>query len=256
MPFGVDSSTNNVHSARLFRRQFTDKWHFPPRKPRMSDEDKEIVVDRMRQLWEQNLPLADIRSTLDDEGWELGDNEFQRLRKGNGLIKRGMVGAYDTAAGVNKKKRKRGEAQAEDEVGPADGEYWTGIGIPPSVDAKMARVLPGFHPPPRRQRGELSTSRTCKRSLMPHSHRASDAVVSVGMATWAPTSLACHRDMAQRRRWTSARRSSTSQMTSTMAYVMSLRRSARIWTSRGRRPLSRPGSGKPPKTVWCARTCT
>lgn len=65
-----------------------------------------MVVERIRQLWEQNLPVATIRSTLEDEGWELGDNEFQRLRKGNGFIRRGTFGAYDTAP--KGKKRKRG----------------------------------------------------------------------------------------------------------------------------------------------------
>ncbi|KAK5737802.1 hypothetical protein LTR17_006450 [Elasticomyces elasticus] len=126
--FGVPES--ELPSARLFRRQFTEKWQFPPRKPKLTPEDEAAIVSRIRSLWEQNLPVAQIRSTLDEEGWELGDNEFQRLRKGNGFTRRGATGAYDVSspaggAGPSKaKKRKRDDVVEE----PGDTEWGAGPG--------------------------------------------------------------------------------------------------------------------------------
>jgi len=82
-------------STRLFRRQFNEKWNFPPRRPRLKPEDEGAIVERIGQLWEQNLNIAAIREALDDEGWELGDNEFARLRKKNGFRRRGEnLGSY------------------------------------------------------------------------------------------------------------------------------------------------------------------
>lgn len=79
----------------MFRRQFNEKWNFPPRRPRLKPEDEGAVVERIRQLWEQNLNVAAIREALEDEGWELGDNEFARLRKKNGFRRRGEnLGSY------------------------------------------------------------------------------------------------------------------------------------------------------------------
>ncbi|TKA79552.1 hypothetical protein B0A55_02742 [Friedmanniomyces simplex] len=124
--FGVPES--ELPSARLFRRQFTDKWHFPPRKPKLKPEDEAVIVERMRQLWEQNLPVAKMRETLDDEGWELGENEFHKLRKGNGFTRRGAEGAYDVAPFMGSKmamKRKRGRAEVLEEPGDED---WTVAG--------------------------------------------------------------------------------------------------------------------------------
>ncbi|KAK3659885.1 hypothetical protein LTR22_008252 [Elasticomyces elasticus] len=148
--FGVPES--ELPSARLFRRQFTEKWQFPPRKPKLSSEDEAAIVSRIRSLWEQNLPVAQIRSTLDDEGWELGDNEFQRLRKGNGFTRRGATGAYDVSsptgagAGPSKaKKRKRDDVVEE----PGDTEWGAGPGpstyhahgLPPQEAERRAQHL-------------------------------------------------------------------------------------------------------------------
>lgn len=80
------------------------------------------MVERIRQLWEQNLGVKEIREALEDEGWQLGDNEFQRLRKNNGYRRRGDVGPYSiehgtgvgAKASVNRKaKRKRNADEIE-----------------------------------------------------------------------------------------------------------------------------------------------
>ncbi|KAK3116939.1 hypothetical protein LTR53_002162 [Teratosphaeriaceae sp. CCFEE 6253] len=127
---------------------FQEKWQFPAHKPRMSAVDQEVLVERMRQLWEQNLPVTQIRQTLEGEGWEMGDNEFQRLRKGNGLIRRGMLGAYDTAAGASKKADKKRKRDAVETVQP-DIEYsqaWHGGGGSTSMCAATSLYQPGVTP--------------------------------------------------------------------------------------------------------------
>jgi len=104
-------------SVRLFRRQFTEKWNFPPRQERLKPEDEPVVVERIRQLWEQNLGVKVIRETLEEEGWVLGDNEFARLRKKNGYRRRGdAAGAYGVEpAGASTKKKGKGKRKRDAE---------------------------------------------------------------------------------------------------------------------------------------------
>lgn len=128
--FGCAES--ELPGPRLFTRQFSEKWHFPPRKERLKGEDEKVVVERIRQLWEQNLGVGVIRETLEEEGWELGDNEFARLRKQNGYRRRAEVGAYQVEGKVEygmggKKKRKRavedeGQDEGQDAAGLESGD--------------------------------------------------------------------------------------------------------------------------------------
>ena len=91
--FNVDES--ELPSERCFRRQFNEIWKFPPRRgARLTAETEPIVVERMKELWEQNLDIAKIRQTLEDEGWEMGNNEFRKLRRTTGCMRRGTVGAF------------------------------------------------------------------------------------------------------------------------------------------------------------------
>ena len=142
---------SEVPSARLFRRQFAEKWHFPPRTKRVSAEDEPVVVERMRQLWEQNLPVTQIRETLEDEGWELGNNEFRRIRKNHGIIRRGTLGAYDVKPkGTYSGKRKRENEQAAAEVEVTAGssadallalQQESTVGLTPEEAARRAERL-------------------------------------------------------------------------------------------------------------------
>ncbi|KAK3115683.1 hypothetical protein LTR53_004746 [Teratosphaeriaceae sp. CCFEE 6253] len=163
--FGVPES--EIPSARLFRRQFQEKWQFPAHKPRMSPVDQEVLVERMRQLWEQNLPVTQIRQTLEGEGWEMGDNEFQRLRKGNGLIRRGMLGAYDTVAGAGKKagkKRKRDTAEhGEPEISTP--------GVTPAEAARRAQHLADVQA----QSDQAMATRKRRRRIRGYGHLGPDA---------------------------------------------------------------------------------
>ncbi|KAI6853842.1 hypothetical protein KC338_g5261 [Hortaea werneckii] len=128
--FGVPES--ELPSHRLFRRQFSEKWKFPPRRERLSAEQEPVVVERIGQLWEQNLGIQAIRETLENEGWELGDNEYQRLRKKNGFRRRGdALGAYGVvedeylgAPGTGSSKRSKvakGGKRKADQIAP---EQW------------------------------------------------------------------------------------------------------------------------------------
>lgn len=128
--FGVPES--ELPSHRLFRRKFSEKWKFPPRRERLPAEQEPVVVARIGQLWEQNLGIQAIRETLESEGWELGDNEYQRLRKKNGFRRRGdALGAYGVvedeflgAPGTGASKRSKaakGEKRKADHIAP---EQW------------------------------------------------------------------------------------------------------------------------------------
>ncbi|KAK0278861.1 hypothetical protein LTR35_009126 [Friedmanniomyces endolithicus] len=111
-----------VAETELPRRQFTDKWHFPPRKEKRKPEDEAAIVERMRQLWEQNMLVAKMQEALDDEGWGVGLSEFQKLRRINGFTRRVNDGAH---VGAPARKRKRGEAEVMEEPGD---QAWTVAG--------------------------------------------------------------------------------------------------------------------------------
>ncbi|KAH9818150.1 Clr5 domain [Teratosphaeria destructans] len=113
--FGVPES--EIPSARLFRRQFLEKWNFPRRIKRLTPDEEALVVERIKQLWEQNLRVREIKETLEDEGWGLRPLEFRRLRlqndfkrrEGNQGAKRGT--SEDESGSSN--KRRRGESQQQ-----------------------------------------------------------------------------------------------------------------------------------------------
>ncbi|KAK5121059.1 hypothetical protein LTR85_005543 [Meristemomyces frigidus] len=126
--FGCAES--ELPSVRIFRRQFNDKWHFPPRQERLKPADEPVVIERIKQLWEQNLGVKEIRAALEEEGWELGDNEFQRLRKKNGFRRRGDVGAFSIESGtgvgpkasVNRKAKRKRDAEEMEQWLPIDDD--------------------------------------------------------------------------------------------------------------------------------------
>ncbi|KAF2765199.1 hypothetical protein EJ03DRAFT_217875 [Teratosphaeria nubilosa] len=113
--FGVPES--EIPSARLFRRQFLEKWKFPRRIKRLTKDEEALVVERIKQLWEQNLRVREIRETLEDEGWGLREIEFRRLRLQNDFKRRegnpGPKGGTSEGASSSSNKRKRDEPQQQ-----------------------------------------------------------------------------------------------------------------------------------------------
>ncbi|KAK5131816.1 hypothetical protein LTR08_000571 [Meristemomyces frigidus] len=112
---------SKLPGVRLFRRQFSEKWHFPSRKGGLGPEDEGVVVARIGQLWEQNRDIKSIRGTLEEEGWELGHHELLRLRKKHGFLRRGEAGAYGLETEAGKGKRKRGAEEMEQWLPVEDG---------------------------------------------------------------------------------------------------------------------------------------
>jgi hypothetical protein len=83
---------SEIPSIRLFRRQFKEKWKFPSRLDRLTEENEAAVVQRIRELWEQNLNVKAIRRALGNEGFEISDNDFRRIRSKHKLRGRGYGG--------------------------------------------------------------------------------------------------------------------------------------------------------------------
>ena len=98
-------TTNNPGLISLagFRRQFTT-WGFQPRRKRLSPEDEPAVLERIKELWEQNYLRKEIRQTLEDNGWEIGENQFVKLWKQNGFKLRNGTGYAEPDEGTRKRK--------------------------------------------------------------------------------------------------------------------------------------------------------
>ncbi|KAK4551838.1 hypothetical protein LTR86_010834 [Recurvomyces mirabilis] len=106
--FNVPES--EIPAPRIFRRQFSTKWNFPRRGHRLKPEDEPVVIDRIRGLWEQNNGVKEILEVLLDEGWDIGEPEYQRLRRRNGFHRRSTFGSFENQESVAMtRKRKAGE---------------------------------------------------------------------------------------------------------------------------------------------------
>nr|POE79855.1 hypothetical protein CFP56_07921 [Quercus suber] len=95
--FGIDKS--ELPAARQFHQQFSRKWHFPSRRLQAQPENGEALQARIKELWEQNFNMKDIKAELTAEGWELNNYEFNKLRRKLGINNRMQQGF--------KQKRKR-----------------------------------------------------------------------------------------------------------------------------------------------------
>ncbi|KJY00417.1 hypothetical protein TI39_contig330g00005 [Zymoseptoria brevis] len=113
-----------------FLRQF-QLWGFAPNKKKLTPEEQDTVLARIKELWQNNVSQKDIKQTLAEEGWELRNYDFSKLWKQNGLRLRSDAG-YKPSGDKEKqaRKRKRGsegfmaelEAAAGAQEGRPDGE--------------------------------------------------------------------------------------------------------------------------------------
>lgn len=86
---------NFTPSKRAFQTQFK-RWGFPSkRKPAFRDED---LVDRVKELWENNLTQRNMLAVLHSEGHEIKERELMKLRAKNRWLMRIPNGAKPTAA--------------------------------------------------------------------------------------------------------------------------------------------------------------
>lgn len=102
-----------MKSARDFSRRF-NRWHFPSRRDKLSAEEEERLVSRVKQLWEANYMQKQMLDVLVDEGWQLDDLRLARFRRKHGIMLR-VAGGYnrENMGPGTGKKRKR---DAEDET--------------------------------------------------------------------------------------------------------------------------------------------
>lgn len=76
---------NFTPSKRAFQTQFK-RWDFPSkRKPAFRDED---LVDRVKELWENNYSQRNMLAVLHEEGHEIKERELMRLRAKNRWLMR------------------------------------------------------------------------------------------------------------------------------------------------------------------------
>ncbi|WPH00610.1 Hypothetical protein R9X50_00344000 [Acrodontium crateriforme] len=118
--FNVPES--ELPSYRLFARQFSQKWGFesPRMAKKLSAETEDEIVARMLQLWQQNVSVKDTKEILDDEGYELSNYDFRRLRLQHGMNHRAAA-KYQDPSQVGPKSSK-GKKRAIDEVDPSIAE--------------------------------------------------------------------------------------------------------------------------------------
>ncbi|KEF56694.1 uncharacterized protein A1O9_06883 [Exophiala aquamarina CBS 119918] len=82
-------------SKRAFQTQFK-RWDFPSkRKPAFRDED---LVDRVKELWENNYSQRNMLAVLHSEGHDIKERELMRLRAKNRWLMRIPNGAKPTPA--------------------------------------------------------------------------------------------------------------------------------------------------------------
>ncbi|KIX07225.1 uncharacterized protein Z518_01878 [Rhinocladiella mackenziei CBS 650.93] len=83
-------TANFTPSKRAFQTQFK-RWDFPSkRKPAFRDED---LVDRVKELWENNYSQRNMLAVLHEEGHDIKERELMRLRAKNRWLMRIPNGA-------------------------------------------------------------------------------------------------------------------------------------------------------------------
>lgn len=86
------------HSKRAFQTQFR-RWDFPPKQRPAYRNEK--LVNRVKELWEKNLPQREMLRVLNDEdGFDIKARELMRVRARNRWLLRAANG--DKAKGVDR----------------------------------------------------------------------------------------------------------------------------------------------------------
>jgi len=86
----------------------------------MAPDTEAAMQERIRQMWEANMNIKDIRAVLEDEGYEFNRREYARLRKRNGFTRREGAGYKPRLPSPG--KRKRGDDDDGDDGMEADGD--------------------------------------------------------------------------------------------------------------------------------------
>ena len=112
--------TDEPHSKRAYQEQFR-RWNFPPKQNPAHKNDR--LVARVRELWERNLPQAEMLRVLADEGFEIKHRELMRVRRRNRWLLR-VANPTDGAKSATPDLRSSGseDDEEEEEDDDDDGE--------------------------------------------------------------------------------------------------------------------------------------
>ncbi len=99
-------------SRRSYQVQFA-KWKFPHKtNPAYKNEQ---LIERIRQLWEQNLSQPEMLSALANEGYQVGEREVERIRSKNGWMLRRVTGTFNS-------DQRPSQSAGDDGDGDGDGD--------------------------------------------------------------------------------------------------------------------------------------
>lgn len=125
---------NFTPSKRAFQTQFK-RWDFPSkRKPAFRDED---LVDRVKELWENNLTQRNMLAVLHSEGHDIKERELMRLRAKNRWLMRIPNGTKTTPADEEEANFEAQLLEAAQAEGALEGTL-EGAASEPTVTAPVA----------------------------------------------------------------------------------------------------------------------
>jgi hypothetical protein len=136
--FNTDAA--DLPCRKGFHRQF-QAWGFPSRGKTWDGDQANAASARIRELWEQNVNQKDIKSMMDEEGWELSTYDFTKLWRKNNLRLRNEHGYK--APSTDGKKRKQPSVSKEDALADQSTETTSQpepISAPMNPDEAAARA--------------------------------------------------------------------------------------------------------------------
>ncbi|KAK5657026.1 hypothetical protein OQA88_3551 [Cercophora sp. LCS_1] len=118
---------NFAPSRRGFQTQFS-KWNFPAKYRRVWKNEQ--LVERVRELWEQNYKQKEMLERLKEDGYDIEMRELVNVRSKFKLRLRANQGGFG-ALGAEEEEEGEGEQGDDDDAGD-EGGYETAHERPPS----------------------------------------------------------------------------------------------------------------------------
>ena len=84
---------SDLPSRNQFHAKFKE-WGFPGRVPKFSPEEEDAVVQRIREMFQQNLSALEQTRILKAEGWDIDDYHIRKFRRKHGMLLRVNTGGY------------------------------------------------------------------------------------------------------------------------------------------------------------------
>ncbi|KAK3723176.1 hypothetical protein LTR37_001899 [Vermiconidia calcicola] len=167
---------SDLPTAKQFSAKF-QQWEFPPRIKKIRPEEEEKLLERTKELFNQNLGAKQIQDKLNDEGWELDNHHFRAFRIKHRMAMRSSV-AYKPleATGRTAGKRKRSsndedDAQADEQANDDGERQAQPTSLPPEEAARRAQRLAELQA----QSDHLLATRKRRRRIRGFGHLPPDA---------------------------------------------------------------------------------